>query len=81
LVLRSGFAFCAAKVNATYLPYGAFEGGCPFHAKNTRTGCKKLHPIRGPLLRQREEALVRCKFWCVQALATSLDKSVRAIRL
>ena len=47
--------------------YGAFEGTCPFHRKNSTTGCKKIQVIRGPTLQDREDALLRTKFWCALA--------------
>lgn len=52
--------------------YGGYEGSCPFHAKNRRTGCKTFHRIRGPTQADREDALLRCKHWCAQA--TSCDR-------
>ena len=53
--------------NAASSRYGAYEGVCRFHAKNARTGCKKLFSIEGPLEADRSRALLRCKWWLCQA--------------
>ena len=29
--------------------FGGFQGSCPFHKKNSKTGCKKFISIKGPL--------------------------------
>jgi len=55
-------------------PFGAYEGSCPWHAKNLSTGCKKIQRIRGPSRADREEALLRCKFWCAQAFTVERQR-------
>ena len=47
--------------------HGAFEGACPYHARNSRTKCKRLFTIHGPGPEARLHALGLCKFWLAHA--------------
>ena len=47
--------------------FGGYQGSCPWHAKSSKTGCKKEHIIRGPTEADRKDALLRCMHWCSQA--------------
>ena len=38
---------------------------CPFHAKSSRTKCKKYSALKGPSQQERLRALKRLHIWCI----------------
>lgn len=48
--------------------FGRWEASCPFHRKNTRTGCKKSDMVLGGTQEDQERSLWRLKHWCNSAL-------------
>jgi hypothetical protein len=71
---RWGCFSLSVKQPSLRCPYGAFEGSCPWHRKNILTGCKKIQRISGPTLQDREDALLRTKFWCAQAFTVDRQR-------
>jgi hypothetical protein len=71
---RWGCFSISVKQHSLRCPYGAFEGSCPWHRKNIITGCKKIQCISGPTLQDREDALLRTKFWCAQAFTVDRQR-------
>eukprot|EP00971_Amphidinium_carterae_P350631 6491656-Amphidinium_carterae.4 len=47
--------------------YGGFQASCPFHKKNSRTGCKRFIQVTGAKLQDRRDALLKCLYWCLEA--------------
>lgn len=47
--------------------YGGFQAACPFHKKNTKSGCRKWIRIEGPSLADKRRTAHQLMWWCVQA--------------
>lgn len=47
-------------------PFGGWQGSCPFHKLNERTGCKRFFGFRDDSLAERELKLRLCKWWCLE---------------
>ena len=48
-------------------PFGGVECVCPYHALNSKTGCKKFVSLQGPLESDEERCLLTLKHWANQA--------------
>ena len=54
--------------------HGALQASCPFHKKNSKTGCKKSITCLGPTRRDQEVSLLRLKVWCNNATKLGRQK-------
>ena len=70
-VLRSGrFGIfrMTPKQPSDRIPFGGYEASCPFHRKNSRTGCKKFCRMTEAGPAARRDTLLRLMHWCTLAV-------------
>ena len=66
---RWGIFHLGRKRPSAIVPFGGIECICPLHARNDRTGCKKLIRNMGPEVSDLNLAVQKAKYWAIQGLS------------
>ena len=65
---RWGIFRLGIKKPSHVLRHGAIEASCPLHARNAKTGCKKLISCKDRTPESAIEAANIARWWCIQGL-------------